>query len=177
MLDGFLEWSDKRVDLCHEYTHSGGVETTTTFIADAPTPRLVVKHTRTAVVDKKELWVATTCNGAGDVAVDVAALTTEHVDDAALPFVVLPDRVRFFKKHQFYLNDKWCFVFTESWSGGSHQEAERAQARGQGEFGIEIEYVGAAPVTPSYLTMSLLLKLGSVLGKGGGVMPPVRPRN
>lgn len=178
MLDGFAEWSDRRVDLCHEYTHSAGVETTTTFLAGAPaSARLVVKHARTTVVDTKGLWVSTSCSGTTDVAVDVDALTREHVDDAALPVVVRPDRVRFFKKHQFYLNDSWCFVFIKSWSGGTHQEAERAQSHGQSEFGIEVEYVGTAPVAPSYLTMSLLLKLGSVLGKGGGVMPTVRPRN
>jgi hypothetical protein len=177
MLDGFSEWNDKRVDLCHEYVHSEGVETTTTFLADAPGPRLLVKHTRTIVGDKKGLWVSTTCNGPIDIAVDVTTVTVEHVDDKALPFVVLPASVRFSKKHEFHLNNKWCFVFTESWSGRTHQEAERAQSLGQGEFGIDVEYVGTTSITPSYLTMSLLLKLGSVLGKGGGVMPPVRPRN
>jgi len=180
MLEDYTAWKTRRVDLCHEYTHSTDVVTTSTFISSASSSSssaIDVKHVRATVL--RERGLSMSGGHERDVAVDIVATRVEPVAAATLSSVVLPDRVRFFKQLRFYLDDKWCFVFTESWTGATHEEAERKQSRGESAFDIDVEYLfsaGAAASTSSYLTVSLLLKVGSVLGNGGGVMPAVRPR-
>lgn len=178
MLEDYTDWRARRVDLCHEYMHSTNVATTSTFVS-SPSSSIDVKHARATVLRERGLSMSAGGGGnEGDVAVDVVAILVEPVAAETLSSVVLPDRVRFFKQLRFYLDDKWCFVFTESWSGATHEEAERKQACGESVFDIDVEYLSSAGASSStsYLTVSLLLKVGSVLGNGGGVMPAVRPR-
>jgi hypothetical protein len=109
-----------------------------------------------------------------------------NVKNELLPGSVIPQFVRIRKQSIFAL-ENWQFVFTQEWTGLTRIEAERKQCvdrcgntilnyddhtqnapDSSKNYKIKIEFIGTkdyiSSISPDYLTVSLLLKICSLLG-------------
>lgn len=106
----------------------------------------------------------------------VALSIEEEVPVAKLPAAVEPKFVRLSQRHSFIyasaktLKPLWRFDLTESWSGTTRSEAERAVKNASPQCEFETEGIGLATYltatgdTDDYLALSLILKVMDFVG-------------
>ena len=145
------------------------------------TPKMLLTHTYVNFVSAAFFNVV---DSEPRVHVKVTVQKKIMIQPELLPPSVLPEFVRI-RKQSFFALENWRFVFTQEWDGPTRLEAERKQqmdkchnlnqmrthaqtACQQKKHKIKIEFIGTreyiAAVSADYLTMSLLLKLCSLLG-------------
>ena len=137
-------------------------------------PRMLLTHT---YVNNASTTFLHVIDSEPRVHVKVTVQKKITVPPESLPSSVLPEFVRI-RKQSFFALENWRFVFTQEWDGSTRGEAEKKQQMDKcrnkektdykKKHKIKIEFVGTrdyiASVSADYLTMSMLLKLCSLLG-------------
>ena len=143
------------------------IRSRTHFIKKPEGYQMQVEHTYCHDKNKALLHVNNRSNLDVEVEVQQVSLIMVHT----IPTVVVPFRVCLRTQTMFSL-DNWNFIFTREWAAPTRIDAETKQFRDNDKdtcvHKMQIEFIGTTNyinnLTPDYFSVSLLLKICSLLG-------------
>lgn len=169
MMEKYVDWESTATTYAHDYFYSVdalAVQTSTYFRP----PHMSVEHSST--VTNSNMVLAIHEAPTPGLHVCVSMKTKQQVAVDVLPPIVLPLAVRL-RKQSSFTRGTWKFVFEQEWVAATRTEAEDKQLRALDAgsmYNIKIVYIGserdAADAAAEYLSLSLLLKICSVMGGG-----------
>ena len=166
MMQKYVDWESTDTMYAHDYFYTVDALAVQTSAYFKP-PRMSVKHSST-VTNNNVLFAIREAPTPG-LHVCVSLKTKQQVAVEELPSIVLPLAVRF-RKQSSFTRGTWKFVFEQEWVAATRSDAEDKQLRAfdtGSMYKIKIVYIGSERDTaPEYLSLSLLLKICSVMGGG-----------